>query len=79
MDKLKAFLDRWQLQAETRRKPKYPPVVFDILWEIYRELKTDGHCTFFQTDVKAILEKCGLTVEPWDEVSWVVRNGEATP
>ncbi len=73
MERLKAFLDRWQLQAEIRRKPKYPPVVFDILWEIYRELKRNGRCTFFQADVKIILEKCGLAVEPWDEVSWVVR------
>lgn len=71
MQKLKAFLDRWRMNAEAgRRKPKYPPVTFDVLWEICRDLSRNGYAEFIQADAKEVCEKCGLTVEPCG-VGWM--------
>lgn len=84
LDRLKNLLENidFYLEADTRKsKRKYArsitrltPAYVSVLRAMYSDLCKSGQSLTSWTAIKAVCEDCGLTVEPWDEVSWVVRT-----
>lgn len=89
LDNLKDFLHNIELYQETAkgRRGKRPtvalrkynvtklhPVDIDLLWRLYGDLCRTGQSMTSWETIKDICDQCGLTVEPWDPVSWVVKE-----
>lgn len=83
LDRLKNLLENigFYLEADTtKRKRKYARsaarlTLVDVtnLHVMYSDLCKSGQSITSWITVKEACEKCGLTVEPWDDVSWLVR------
>ena len=83
LDRLKDLLENidFYLEADTRkRKHKYArsiaklnPADIFLLRTMYSDLRERSQSRTSWTAIKAVCEDCGLTVESWDAVSWVVR------
>lgn len=83
IERLKDLLEHIDLYLEadtSKRKRKHArsiarlhPSDISILRTMYADLRKCGLSRTSWMAIKEVCAGCGLTVEPWDEVSWVVR------
>ena len=83
LDRLKDLLESINLASEsyaTRRRKhaqsaaRLTPADVSLLRVTYSDLLTSGQSVTSWETIKVVCEDCGLTMEPLDAVSWLIRS-----
>ncbi len=79
LERLRDLLANIDLASESyatrrrKRAARLTPADVSNLRVMYSDLRRSGQSVTSWTPIKAVCENCGLTVEPWDDVSWLIR------
>lgn len=80
LERLRDLLANIDLASESyatrrrKRAARLTPADVSILRFAYSDLLTSGQSVTSWETIKVVCEDCGLTMEPLDAVSWLIRS-----